>query len=422
MPEELFRKEALDARRDLWFGRVSVVQPRWTGLLTLLSIIVVALIVSFLTFAKYTRRSTVAGQLAPSAGVIAVLAPSSGVITRLNFREGLEVFPGTPLAIVTAPRATINGGSASAAIAENIKNRRDGLNVGFHAQSTARSLERIGLRKQLAQLREEYGGLLAEIATREGQVSLAKETLDRLKQLEDARYVSVLQIVQQKSALLEHVATVQALQRQMATVRRTIVQLEQSIEKLPSDQLVGESRLKSDLAALEQEEVENDARGALRVVSPAAGVVANQLVKIGQSVEVGQPILNILPSDSVLEADLLVPSRAIGFISVGDSVHLRYRAFPYQKFGHQLGKVKQVGRSALGPGDLGELIAVAGSSEPFYKVTVSLVEQQVTAYGKREELKAGMVLEADILGDQRSLIEWVFEPLYALKGRAGSDN
>ena len=96
---------------------------------------------------------------------------------------------------------------------------------------------------------------------------------------------------------------------------------------------------------------------------------------------------------------------------------LRYQAYPYQKFGHQQGKVTQISRSALSSGELGALIGDAQSSEPFYRVTVALAKQAITAYGKPEQLKPGMLLEADVLGERRSLIEWVFEPLYSLKGK-----
>ena len=57
------------------------------------------------------------------------------------------------------------------------------------------------------------------------------------------------------------------------------------------------------------------------------------------------------------------------------------------------------------------------AQEPFYRVVVALRTQTVQAYGKAERLKPGMVLDADILGEKRSLIEWVFEPLYSLKGK-----
>ena len=128
----------------------------------------------------------------------------------------------------------------------------------------------------------------------------------------------------------------------------------------------------------------------------------------------------MLPGDGALEAELLVPSRAIGFIEPGDKVLLRYQAYPYQKFGHHLGHVARISRSALSNGELGALVGNAQQGEPFYRITVALARQDVTAYGKAEPLKPGMLLEADVLGEKRRLIEWVFEPLYSLKGKVGS--
>ena len=49
---------------------------------------------------------------------------------------------------------------------------------------------------------------------------------------------------------------------------------------------------------------------------------------------------------------------------------------------------------------------------------MDLPAQAIDAYGKPEPLKAGMQVEADILLDRRRLIEWIFEPLLSLSGRA----
>lgn len=76
----------------------------------------------------------------------------------------------------------------------------------------------------------------------------------------------------------------------------------------------------------------------------------------------------------------------------------------------------RISRSALSSGELGALTGSAQQSEPFYRVTVSLVRQVITAYGKPEPLKPGMLFDADILGERRRLIEWIFEPLYSLRG------
>jgi membrane fusion protein len=39
------------------------------------------------------------------------------------------------------------------------------------------------------------------------------------------------------------------------------------------------------------------------------------------------------------------------------------------------------------------------------------------AFGKAFKLKSGMLFEADIMLEQRTLIEWLLEPIYSLNGR-----
>ncbi|WP_276523924.1 HlyD family efflux transporter periplasmic adaptor subunit, partial [Enterobacter hormaechei] len=87
--------------------------------------------------------------------------------------------------------------------------------------------------------------------------------------------------------------------------------------------------------------MENTARGRLAIVAPVSGIVATQQIKAGQAVQSGQPIVSVLPGDGRLEAELLVPSRAVGFIEPDDKVLLRYQAYPYQKFGHHEGRVSR---------------------------------------------------------------------------------
>ncbi len=59
-------------------------------------------------------------------------------------------------------------------------------------------------------------------------------------------------------------------------------------------------------------------------------------------------------------------------------------------------------------------------NQPHYRVIVALRRQSVMAYGMPEPLRPGMLLEADILGERRRLIEWIFEPLYSVQGRVGA--
>lgn len=163
---------------------------------------------------------------------------------------------------------------------------------------------------------------------------------------------------EQQSAVFEHEAQTQTLLRQAASTRRLLAQLEQALRELPSQRAAARANHARDMAQLEQSEVQVRMDNRLAVTAPAAGVIAAQLVRQGQAVQAGQPLLSLLPGQGTLQAHLLAPSRAVGFIEPGDKVMLRYQAYPYQKFGHHTGRVASISRSALTRSELQALSSV----------------------------------------------------------------
>jgi membrane fusion protein len=179
------------------------------------------------------------------------------------------------------------------------------------------------------------------------------------------------------------------------------------------------------LIELDQSRISTEAAREIVITAPAAGKVASLQADIGQVVSnanAHQPLLAILPEGAQLQAQLFAPSAAVGFVSAGQPVRIRFAAYPYQKFGQHFGQVIAVTRVPFGaqelPANLGQsVMAAAQMGEGLYRITVALNEQSITAYGKPQALSAGMQLEADVLQETRSLLEWVFEPLFSIKGR-----
>lgn len=93
---------------------------------------------------------------------------------------------------------------------------------------------------------------------------------------------------------------------------------------------------------------------------------------------------------------------------------MRYDAFPYQRFGLYKGEVTQYSKSILLPNEVSTPVPV---NEPVYQVHVKLASQAVSAYGAEVPLQSGMLLSADIVLEQRSLLNWLFEPILSLRGR-----
>ncbi len=419
MTDSLFRKEALAAHGNQWLGGISLAQPLRLWLLAISCALAAVVVLLFLILGEYTRRSTVTGQLVPSAGLITVMAPTTGVVSRLLPQEGDRVDDDAPLLTISVPRSLASGGDAMLAMGEQYDNRQQSIEQERQSRETLFTAQNDGVKNQLMAARRELMQIEAEVATRKEQVRIASGLLQRYQHLSEKRFMSELQVEQQQQALLEQVGTQQALERQAGSVRRNIAQLQQTLRELPAQHEVQGAVADRDLAVLEQERVQANANSELLIKAPAAGLIANRSITLGQAVQVGQPLLTLLPAGASLQAQLLVPSRAIGFIAPGDTVLLRYQAFPYQKFGHHSGKVVRISRSALSSS---EVAALAGSNqvtEPMYRVLVALDAQTITAYGKPEPLRPGMLVDADILGEKRKLYEWVLEPLYSVRGMGG---
>jgi len=142
--------------------------------------------------------------------------------------------------------------------------------------------------------------------------------------------------------------------------------------------------------------------------APAAGM--------GQSPRPGL-VLDVpaqIPASESLSAELAVPPAAIAFVQPGQVLQLAVDAFPPQRFGMVRGQVQAVaGRALTRPGP-------QGSREVVYLVTVRIDAPYVDAYGRKAWLTEGMTLSTRIPTQRMSLLEWVFEPVYAARRRLAS--
>ena len=107
---KLFRDEVFEGKRDTWLGEVVLIRPISFTFLTVGVAGLAALILGFLFWGEYTRKTKVAGYIVPSQGLIKIVPMSAGVIAELRVKEGQIVARGDVLAVLNTERATANGG------------------------------------------------------------------------------------------------------------------------------------------------------------------------------------------------------------------------------------------------------------------------------------------------------------------------
>lgn len=409
----LFRQEVLQAQRGQWLGAINLATPLAFGWWALLALTLAAAIVLFLVFGQYTRRADVAGQLEPTAGVLTLSAQTTGTVTRALVHEGQHVAAGQPLVAVAANLVS-SMGNTHAVVASQIRAQEAELRATLTTLQPQADDQARDLRTRISMLRAQVGQIDGQLAMQHQQASMMQRLVTAAAPLHQRGVISTVEFDQYQSSQLTQAAQVKTLDRQRLDTEQQLSTLTAQLAQLPAQTEAKAGQLRGQLAQLDAQLAQNAAQQGTVLRAPRAGVVSTVLVKPGQNVTSGQPLLSILPQGSRLEAQLLVPSSAIGFVAPGNRVVLRYQSYPYQKFGQQYGRVVQVSRSALTPAEAASLLG-QNVATPLYRVLVRLDRQTIDAYGKADALKPGMALNADILLDRRSLWQWVFEPLYGLR-------
>jgi membrane fusion protein len=207
---------------------------------------------------------------------------------------------------------------------------------------------------------------------------------------------------------------VQALRRQRATIERDLGSAKSEEPQIDLRTRAQIEQVERQISELREGMTQVESRRETVLRAPMAGVVANVAVNRGQSVAADTHLATVLPKGSGMHVELLVPTRAIGFLKKGQEVVLRYDAFPYERFGQYRGTIIDIGQNVW---TAGERVGPLSAKEPVYRVDVALQKQSVSALGQEFALRPGMMVNADLLLEKRSLLEWVFEPVLQLKGR-----
>lgn len=436
--EGLFRPEVLQAAQGQWLGSIRIARPPSFAWVTGIAVALAAALIAFAVLGQVSRKARLPGLLLPSEGLIGVSAPQAGTVAELLVSEGQQVQAGQPLLRLSSPRL-LNEGDATALAAQALAQRRSALGTeSLLLQQQARQRDD-ALNDRLRSLQTEARQAEAELDTHRLRAQLAAKSQARFEELGRSGFVSPAQTQQKHEELLDLQLRERNAQRNSEALQREIQSLQAERQANRTALATSLAQLERSLASLSQEVHENEARGGLIVAAPQAGTVSALVPHPGQAVQPGQTLLSLVPeargdraaghrptggaSAAPLQAQLYAPSRTAGFVQAGQTVWLRYAAYPYQKFGMAQGTVAAVSQTPIAPQDLpaGQaqaLLAAAQSQEPLYRITVNLAQQYINTYGQAQALKAGMSLEADVMQERRAVWEWVLEPVLAVSSSA----
>ena len=345
--------------------------------------------------------------LAPVRGMDPIRAPRKGSLTQAKAVTGREVLRGDLLFEINSPefadrfseRETLDSTVSGAPLGlANARSRR--LSESRMAQESAR-----GLRNRVSSLDR-------ELSLRKEQLDLLNEQLERFQKLVEQGLTSLneraeMQIRRSQAVLeLENLAAERqaALSEELklrdAEAARLSAFREEERALLERTE---HARIRSSTLSGET----TSGRGAvLEVRATCDGTLTAVKVRsVGAVVLEGDILAEAACHGEALQAEIDAPEAGLSRIRAGQTVRLLFDAFPYQRYGTKSGKVRWASPAGLG----------SGPAARSFLVVADLDDQMVMVGDVRAPLLAGMRGAARVVVGRRTLIEYAFEPLRALR-------
>jgi membrane fusion protein, adhesin transport system len=402
-------------------------------------------VIAAIVWASITRvrEVTIAqGQILPRGQVQAVQHLEGGIVAEFFVKEGSRVTAQQPLVRVR-PESSVGERNQFEARRAALKLQL----IRLAAQSSDEIPEFGGLAKKfpdlateqeklyvsaIIQRRQERATLAAKVAQKRGEIATLKSGLESAKAQVEVQFELVeMQAnlnslgtgsrkswLEAKSVLQRSEGDLLNLQGKLDTAKEAMIEAESSLAEADAKarQKLSEERVKaaSDLAETEQQLVKlADRSDRLLVRAPSDGIVQELVPKsIGEVVRPGDLVARIVPTDSELVAEVHIDPKDSGHIQLDADAEIRLLTYDSTIFGPVMGKVEYLSATTFSPPPGQQNPPGQNISEPYYKATIRLLQDHVRSGATNYPITSGMVLQAHIQTGSKSIIRYMFKPVF----------
>jgi adhesin transport system membrane fusion protein len=394
-----------------------------------------ALVILFIAWASLLQIDEVAstnGQVAPSSAIQVVQHLEGGIVAEILVSEGQLVPANTVLIKLVTTQAQADLQETTARYV-GLLLRKERLNSIVEHRSP--NFEAIGadfpqligeqrrlmdsqidqqrsaiavLSAQIAQRTQEIQQLTEQLSTAREQERITAEQADIRRRGVEAGVVSKQVYLDTSRAYSTARGEAERLRQQISVTQQNLSEAQRRRENL-GDLQVQDAVNELGTVGAELEQVkglldkQHDRVNRLDIRSPVAGLVQDLKVhSVGEVLPAGGIVGRVVPVDDILDAEVRIAPGDVGHVHVGQHVRIKVSSFEYVRYGTINGTIDKISPTTF----------TDEGGKPYYKSTVKLDRAYMGPGVGVNPIMPGMVVQADIVTGNRTLIEYLLKPIY----------
>jgi hemolysin D len=267
----------------------------------------------------------------------------------------------------------------------------------------------------LAKAQQDLSGALETASKLEQTLPIYQDQERSWTQLHKEGFAGRLLVEDRKRVRIEAEQELKTQTHAIAGLRAAMQQSRKHIAQLESNyrQVLYNERVDATAQAQKSEQdwqKQSIRQDALELKAPQDGVVKDLATHTeGAVLSPGTVLMTIVPAEEPLRAEVWISNEDRGFVREGQTVRLKIRPYPFQKYGMVEGLVQHVSADATEQAE-GEAKAASAAAYRFRSI-VELKAQNLEADGVRLGLTPGMQVDAEIALGDRTVLEYILSPV-----------
>jgi adhesin transport system membrane fusion protein len=398
---------------------------------------VIAFVVAFFLWAGLTELDRTVrgmGTVVPSSRLQVVSNLEGGIVQDILVRSGQTVRAGDELIRLDRTQTGAEFGSGEATIsALSIKIARLqaevlGREPVYPASANPMAADQVRIEQSLhasrmADMQSRTGAASARVnqaqrAVAEAQASYEARASTYAQRRSEARLIRPLveRGIEPRLSLIQAESAADVAQSEMAAASQTIGRARAGVAEAQSALTQGMREFRATAAnelataqaefAARQRALPALADRAQRTVlrAPLSGRINRVLVATrGGSIRAGEPIVEIVPSEDSLLVEARVRPQDIAWVRINQSARVAITAYDRSVYGVLEGRVVSISPDA---------VLEERTGETYYTVRVRTTENALRdPAGRAMPISPGMVAEVDLLGEKRTILQYIMTPI-----------
>ena len=363
------------------------------------------------------------GKVIPSSKLQTITAAEPATVSEIMVKSGQQVRKNELLARLDSPESRQVQAETESLQARVSRLTSEGTGASVACTGTdcageaaLRNARESAVRSKVAalqasadQARRDAGEAAATIQSLQGSLALAQNQVSMLEPLAAKHIVPQTDLLEKRREVIDLQGRIAAAREQqgkaMAGVREAQAQAAQANFEFRQSALDERSQVAAKIAV--NQETLRGARGR-ELRSPVDGVVNDvQVTTVGQYVQPGQKIMEVVPMGDKLLVETRVRPSDIAFIKVGDKALVKVTAYDFSIYGGLEGRVVQVSADS---------IYDENEKQAFFTVIVETNKSYLMASGHRLPITPGMMTDTQIITGRKSVLTYLLKPV--LKARS----